>query len=485
MHSDERTVSRASGSRLTTVVAIALPSISAAAGAAVSGDSLEDLSRMSLQQLADVPVTSVHKSPEPLHEAPAAIYVITHDEIVRSGATSLAEVLRLAPNLRISQLTASSYSATARGFGGHQAYQNFPNKLLILIDGRSVYSPLFSGIYFDQLDLVLEDVERIEVISGPGATLWGANAVNGVINVITRAAGSTAGGLLGAGAGNREQDLSVRYGSQLSEEMAWRVYGLAFNMEPLELADHSSAQDRWSKGQGGFRMDWTHARDGITAQGDLYRGSEQVPGTADQKISGGNLLARWQHNSERSQLQLQTYFDQSERIGATGNGSFVLHTWDIQLQQTVSLGSAHALVWGAGERLNQYSITNGTSLLFEPFSRALTLSNLFVQDTISFGGGLALTAGLKLEDDPFSGWSILPDVRASWQVTERTVLWAASSRAIRSPTPFDVDVVEKLNNVVYLTGNGAFRPERVSAQQVGYHGQILPALSLSLSAFYN
>jgi iron complex outermembrane receptor protein len=222
-----------------TLVAI----IGSAPSRAETIDPVTQLERMSLEQLTNVEITSVSKAPEPLRHAPATVYVITHESIVRSGATSLPEVLRLAPNLQVIQLSSSSYALGARGFGGHQEDQNFANKLLILIDGRSVYSPLFSGVYTDTLDVDLDDIERIEVISGPGGTLWGANAMNGVINIITRPAYVTDGTLISAGAGNQEQNLSARYGDRINSETAYRVYGKTFHRAAEELGSGASAED--------------------------------------------------------------------------------------------------------------------------------------------------------------------------------------------------------------------------------------------------
>ncbi|HEY6924087.1 MAG TPA: TonB-dependent receptor plug domain-containing protein, partial [Steroidobacteraceae bacterium] len=271
------------------VLAMALAAPLRAAG--ISGP---DLSKLSLEQLTNLEVTSVAKAPQPLQQAPASIYVITHDDIARSGVTSIAEALRLAPNLTITQLTASYYSSAARGLGGNPADQSFSNKMLILIDGRSVYSPLFSGIYLDAQDVILEDVDRIEVISGPGATLWGANATNGVINIITRPAYLTDGTLISAGAGNREQDLAARYGGKINDETAFRVYGKAFQRAALREPDHSSAHDNWYGAQGGFRMDRSRADDTLTLQGDLYRTLENAGNQGSGMLSGANLLARWQ-----------------------------------------------------------------------------------------------------------------------------------------------------------------------------------------------
>jgi iron complex outermembrane receptor protein len=445
----------------------------------------DDLSRMSLQELANVEVTSVSKSPEPLRRAPANVYVITHEDIMRSGATRLAEVLRLAPNLQVTQLTASSYQLGAGGFGGHQASQNFANKLLILIDGRSVYSPLYSGVYADTLDVMLEDVDRIEVISGPGGTLWGANAMNGVINIITRPSYLTDGTLVSAGVGNQGQIGSARYGDKLGENGSYRIYGMSFHSGAEETADGLTAHDGWSKGQGGFRADWSLPQEVVTFQGDLYRGTENQPGIADNAIVGANAVARWRHQWERSDLQVQAYFDQSDRYGPAGSGSFVLRTYDLEIQQNLLIGSAQHLLWGAGERVNSYAIDGTPTLLFVPASRNLTLGDAFAQDTLALAKSVQLTVGLKLEDDPYSGWTPLPDLRLSWDLNSLGVVWAAAERGVRSPTPFDRDVQEKSGTTLFLTGYSNFTTEKVSAYEIGYRVQPASFASFSSAPFYN
>lgn len=444
----------------------------------------EDLTRLSLQDLANVEVTSVSKAPEELHRASASIYVITHEDIVRSGATRLMDALRLAPNLLVTQTSATNYVISARGFGGNPPAQNFSNKLLMLIDGRSVYTPLYSGIYSDAQDVMLEDVDRIEVISGPGATLWGANAMNGVINVITRASYLTQGTVIDAAAGNQDQDLSARYGGRVNGELAYRVYGFEYHRD-AEWVPSGSAHDGWYKGQGGFRTDWSTDTDSATFQGDIYRGTEQEPMATDGSIIGANVLTRYQHRTERTELQVQAYFDQTERFGPDSGNRFVLHTYDLEIQQSVNAGAHQRVIWGAGERLNSYSIANIGNLLFEPPSRDLTIGDVFVQDTVSLGRIFDLTAGFKMEDDPYWGWTPLPDVRGTWAFGERLAVWASASKAIRSPTPFDDDVAEKFGGSIALFGNRNFRPEQVKAYQSGARIQPTGALSISLAVFYN
>jgi iron complex outermembrane receptor protein len=467
---------------VTSVLAIGLAGSGMALGDTTASD---DLTGMSLADLARIQVTSVSKTSEALQRASASIYVISHDDIERSGVTSIPEALRLAPNLLVTQTSSSAYVLSARGFSGNNNAQNFSNKLLILIDGRSVYTPLFSGIYANTLDVMLEDVDRIEVISGVGATLWGANAMNGVINIITRASYLTQGAYLDIGAGNSGQLAGARYGDRINGEATYRVYGFGFHRGAMESADGTSAHDGWSKGQAGFRSDWTTERDTVTVQGDFYRGNENVLDNSDASLLGANIVTRFQHRGGISDFQVQAYIDQAEQFGSTGGTAFVVHTYDVELQQTIAAGSSNRIVWGGGERVSSYGITNTTTFLFEPFDHSLTLGNVFIQDTVALSRNLSVVLGLKLEDDPFSGWTALPDARLSWGITDRATVWAAASRAIRSPTPFDTEVIEKIGATTFLAANPRFRPEEVMAYEIGSRKQLSDAASLTVTAFYN
>jgi iron complex outermembrane receptor protein len=459
--------------------------LAAAPAFALDADPVDRLSRLSLQELGKLEVTSVSKAAEPLQSAAAAIFVITRDDLRHSGARSIPEALRLAPNLQVIRLTASSYQVSARGFGGNQEAQNFSNKLLMLIDGRSVYSPLFAGIYFDAQDVLLDDVERIEVISGPGATLWGANAMNGVINIITRGTAETQGVLANVMAGNRTQAAEARWGSRQGDALSYRAYVKGFKEDSLDQASGASAGDSWKKGQVGFRLDWGRGADLVTASADAYRAMEDVPeSSADTEVKGGNVLARWRHEGERTRTQVQAYVDRTERETTLDSSGFTLTTYDFELQQGIDL-ERHRLVWGAGKRFSNYDISSTGALLFAPAHRTLRLGNLFAQDTIDLGAGLSLVAGIKLEDNPYSGWSTLPDLRLSWHVTDESLLWIAGSRAIRSPTPFDTDVIEEVGGSPFLTGNPSFEPEKVSAWEVGLRARPHAAVSLTLTGFFN
>jgi len=441
---------------------------------------------MSITDLENIEVSSVTKTSESLSNAPASIYVISHDRIVRSGAATLPEVLRLAPNLQVNQISASHYVITARGFSGNTADQNFSNKLLVLIDGRSVYTPLYSGVYWDMQDVLIQDIERIEVISGPGATLWGANAVNGVINIITRKASQTQGGLLSIAAGNLEHSAALRYGGRISDELTYRAYVMDYLGGNTETATGARAIDHWSKAQGGFRTDWTpSAADTFTFQGDAYGGSDAQAGYPNEDIDGRNLLARWSHaGGDGSSLQVQAYYDHTGR-GTPGNGNYGLDTYDLDIQHSFNPAPSHQITWGGSVRLSQYRINGTPTFLFSPASRNLNLSDIFVQDSITMTDTVDAIFGLKIEGDPYSGVAALPSVRLSWKASEDTLLWAAVSRAIRSPTPFDTDVVEKIGSIVYLTGNTDFQSETLTAFELGLRMQPTEQMSFSVSAFYN
>ncbi len=448
-----------------------------------------DINQMSIEQLANVSITSVSKASEPLSDAAAAVYVISHNDVTRSGATTIPEMLHLAPNLEVMQTSPSNYEITARGFNGNSSAQNFPDKLLVLIDGRSVYSPLYSGVYWDMQDVLPENIERIEVVSGPGGTLWGANAVNGVVNIVTRKAGNTQGGVLDLGAGDQQSSAALQYGGNFGDDVAYRVYAKDFYQRAFNTIKGVSAHDGWTKPQGGFRLDWNPGQDSMTLQGDIYGGTQAQLGVPNQVIGGGNLTAHWQHVlDDSSSVQVLTYYDQTRRSTVNG-GAFVLNTYDLEMQHNFMLGSWNSIVWGAGDRINQYRITNriaaANSLLFAPGARTLNLADIFAEDRISLGSKVQLTLGLKLENDPYSGVSAMPSGRLSWKVDDGNLVWAAISRAVRSPTPFDTDVVEKLGTVTFLTGDVNFLPEQVTAYEAGYRGQILPSLTFSVSAFEN
>jgi iron complex outermembrane receptor protein len=461
--------------------------VAACGYARAEGESQPDLAKLSIEELGQIKVTSVSKRPEAVAEAASSIYVITHDEIERSGANTIPEMLRLAPNLLVEQKSASGYVITARGFNGQPANENFSNKLLVLIDGRSVYTPIFSGVFWDMQAVLPADVERIEVISGPGATLWGANAVNGVINIITRKAADAEGGLVQVAGGNWERTASLRFGGKLGDSVAYRVYATNLFDEASRLADGSSAQDQWGRAQAGFRLDWTATpADTVTVQGDGYGGSEAQPGARAERLSGGNLTGRWDHVlSNGSALQVQAYYDRARRGQEVSGAGLVVNTYDIDAQYSFDLGPRQALVAGGGARAYQYRIDGSSSLFFAPAARTLRRANLFVQDTVALDSSLKQMLGAKLEDDAYVGAQLLPNVRLAWSPNPASTVWGSISRAVRSPTPFDRDVVEFLGATKFLVGGANFQPENVTAYEAGVRVQPFARASLSVSTYYN
>lgn len=449
---------------------------------------LRDLAGLSLEDLGKVVVSSVAKRPEPLSDAPAAVYVISHDDIQRSGATSLPEILRLAPNLEVFQTSPSTYTITARGFSGATVGQNFSDKLLVLIDGRSVYSPIFSGIYWDDQYVLPEDIDRIEVISGPGGALWGANAVNGVINIITRKAVDTQGGLVDVSMGNQGSSTAVQYGGALGQHAHYRLYARDFRERSFDNNAGQNARDGWSDPQVGFRVDWDAGpADAMTLQGDVHKGRIDQPGAIDVRTAEGDVLARWQHTiSNSSSFELQAYYDRALRHNTVGDG-FSLGTWDVEVQHHFALGEYNRFVWGVGDRVYHYDITSrsATAYLWDPAVNTQNLANAFVQDQIALSPRTQLTLGLKAENDPYSGVSLLPSVRLSWKPSGSALLWAAASRVVRTPTPFDEDVIIRHGTFTFLTGNPDFKREKLTAYEAGWRGQIAERATLSVSVYYN
>jgi iron complex outermembrane receptor protein len=449
-----------------------------------ASDPIDALSRMSLEDLAKVEVTSVSKSAQSLATAPASIFVITREDIQRAGVLSIPEALRLAPNMQVTQLTSGAYQIGARGFAGSPDTQNFSNKILILIDGRSVYSPLFSGIEYDMQDVLMDDVERIEVISGPGATLWGANAMNGVINIITRNAHDSQGLLLRADAGPEEQGLGLRYGGKLGEDGAFRVYAKWFERGETEFENGDGAEDDWSRVQIGFRGDFARDRNAFTLQGDYQDASLGQLDADDFGFHTANLVARWEHAGERVSTRVQSFLDRVHRGNPLSGIEYDIDTVDVEFQQSLILDK-HKLMWGVGRRHYEYETVANNALAFAPEGRTLELTNVFVQDVIELSRELHPTAGIKFEDNIYTDWEVLPDLRLSWTPNASTLVWAAASKAIRAPTPFDTEVREFVGGSLFVAGNPDFKPEKVTAYELGVRAQPNALLSFSASAFYD
>ncbi len=438
----------------------------------------DDLARLSLEELAEVEITSVSKAPEPLSEATAAIYVITAEEIRRSGAASLPEALRLAPNLEVARVDAVSYAITARGFNSRET----SNKLLVMIDGRSIYTGLYAGVPWDTHDLALGEIERIEVVSGPGGALYGANAVNGVINIITRRAQDSLGVRGGVIVGTDDMRVSARLGAKLGDNAAVRGYVTAFGRDSVLTASGSELGDDASGVQGGFRADWSAGANAFTLQGDLYHRNVFSRDVQPIDLDGGNLLGRWTRAfDDGANLSVQAYYDRNERSepGLFSSES----TWDLAVQHNFAAWGRHNVIVGGGYRLvaSHYDIDAASPAFLDPASRDITLTNAFVLDRITLTDTLSLSLAVKAEDSSLSGLEWLPSVRLGWHASERTFLWARVARAVRTPSRIDRD----LTLPGFLATSDDFRSETLWAYEVGYRGRPTANTSLTISAYFN
>jgi iron complex outermembrane receptor protein len=459
---------------------------------------LETLKRMSFEELMTVEITSVSRTEESLRDAAAAVAVVTPEQIRRSGATTLPDALRLVPGIHVGEQTSSTWAVSARGFSSINS-----EKLLVLSDTRSIYTPLFSGVNWTAQDYLLEDIERIEVIRGPGAALWGSNAVNGVINITTRSSRDTHGGFAEAGGGTFDRAwLEGRYGGETSGGVNYRVYGKYLDRDAT-LAPTLETEDSWSMGHVGFRTDWDgNSRDSFTVQGDAYNAdvSQLAPATNiigrpgpqppfDMDLSGGNLLARWRRIADDgSDLQLRAYYDYTRR----DDSSFLdtLHTFDLDLQRGFHAGTRHEILWGAAYRLTANTNHSHGIFAVKPEKSTDQLFSGFVQDQISIGPKVRLTLGTKLEHNDFSGFEVQPSVRMAWSARENQTLWFAISRAVRVPTRLErdifVDVTDPAGDpLARLSGNRDFESERLVAYEIGDRWQPLETLSFDVALFYN
>ena len=456
-----------------------------------------DLKRLNVEDLMNVEVTSVARHPEKLIGAASAIQVITQEDIRRSGATSIPEALRLADNLQVAQKNSHDWAISARGFNTDLA-----NKLLVMVDGRTVYTPLYSGVFWDVQDYVLEDIDHIEVISGPGGALWGANAVNGVINIITKSAKDTQGLYADAGGGTQPRDFaSARYGGVLGPDTEFRVYGKFFDRDNEVLANGNPEPDSWRQGRAGFRIDSeASAQDRLTLQGDYYDGreNEQTGGISD--TSGGNILGRWTRTlSEESDVNLQSYFDQTHisdpvsplvvsglKFSPAGTFYDDLTTYDVDFQHRFGVGARNRIVWGLGFRYTHDAVVNAPALGFFPAVLDQNLYSGFVQDEIVLRTDLSFTLGTKLEHNDYTGFEFEPDARLSWTLNPNQSLWAAVSRAVRTPSRIDHDLSEGTPPyLVLLEGGSNFTSETVVAYELGYRAQVSSKFTASVSSFYN
>ena len=438
---------------------------------------LAELADLSLEQLAQVTVTSAARREQPLLEAPAALFVITAEDIRRSGVTSIPEALRMAPNLQVMRGDTSQYVISARG-----GLTTTANKMLVLVDGRTIYTPLFSGVFYDAVALMIEDVERIEVISGPGATLWGTNAVNGVINITTRNAGATLGTLLALGAGDLEAGAGVRHGWKIGADTAMRVYARYFDRDPHELEIGGSARDDAKRWQAGFRIDRESGASTTTLQGEAYGANvNNLAGSRD--LSGGHVLGRWNGTiAPGTNATVQAYLDRTDRVHF-GTFDEVRDTLDVEAQLTGKGGERHLLSGGAGYRASRDRTQPTGALGFMPAARTLHLFSLYGQDEMRLSPELVAMAGLRAEHNSYTGWEWLPSLRLSYAVAPRHTVWGALSRAVRSPSRIDADLVVPGFPPFLVVNNPGFESEVAKVAELGYRGTMGSLASLSFSVF--
>ena len=459
------------------------------------------LTQVSLEDLGQIEVTTASKVPVKATRTPAAIYVITQEDIRRSGATSIPEALRLAPGVEVARVDSNTWSLGMRGFES-----TLSRSVLVLIDGRSVYTPLFAGVYWQVQDTLLEDIERIEVIRGPGGTIWGANAVNGVINIITKRAQETHGTLVSAGGGNLDQGFAnFRYGAGNSKGFNYRVYGKAFTRGPEFHPDHRQFDD-WRMGQTGFRTDWdAHNPDKLTLQGDIYYGDagQRVGITSysppfmtnveqNAELAGGNLLGRWERElGSGSSVQLQTYYDRTNRNQANFGES--RDTFDIDFIHHLPLAGRQDFLWGLGARLSSGNVSEVVpTVVFTPNHYTDKLYSAFIQDEIRIvGDKLSLTIGSKFLHNNYSGFEIQPTARLLWTASSRQTVWGAVTRAVRTPSRVEEDLqLTAFGGPAPLTfyriaGDRKFSSESLIGYEAGYRSLVGPKFYMDIAAFHN
>jgi iron complex outermembrane receptor protein len=474
----------------------------------ISAQDFPDVTAISLEDLMNLKVTSVSKRSQKLADAAAAIFVITQDDIRRSGARTVPEALRLVPGLEVARIDENKWAIASRGFNGR-----FTNKLLVLIDGRSVYTPLFSGVYWNVQDVLLEDVNRIEVIRGPGATLWGANAVNGVINIMTKESGATQGGLVTAQAGNALQGAGqVRFGGKFADNVSYRGYSKYFKWDSSTDEGGRDAFDGWDTARMGFRIDAGSPSSGnaFTFQGDAYKGEygETLTGATltapyattfrnDGRFSGGNLLGRWSRSFDSSKTSLQAYFDHANNKH-TSLLNDTLNVYDVDFQHDIRISANHNWIWGVGYRLSQDDAAADTYVRLSPSKRTWKHFSTFAQDEFTLAKQrLRVTLGSKFEHNDFTGFEVEPNGRVSFNLTPTQSVWGAVSRAVRTPARTEQDM--RLDALVIppsvqtgglplqisVFGDRDFHSENLVAYESGYRVNLGRTVSVDFAAFYN
>lgn len=455
-----------------------------------------DLTELTLSELMNVEITSVAKKPQPLREVPAPVFVITQEDIRRSGVTTIPEALRMAPGMEVARVNSHGWAISARGFNNF-----FADKLLVLLDGRNVYTPLFGGVFWDVQDTLLEDIDRIEVIRGPGGTIWGANAVNGVVNIITKCAADTQGGFLTAGVGTEERMFGGgRYGFSLGEDTHFRAFVKGSKRD--DFADVATNDDSWEQVRGGFRGETSFSRDDVfTVQGDVYLGNNNQPNqlsglSEEEEVTGANVMARWTRKlSDRSYITLQSYYDFAKRDSPSA--VFSIETLDFDLQHRFGWTQWQELTWGVGYRMFSDDIEDTPISAFSPPEDEYSLVSAFIQDEITLlPEHLRLVLGSKFEHNDFSGFEYQPTARLLWTPTDNTTLWGAVSRAVNTPSRSDQDIrvtiavpaganpFAPVPLLLDSIGNTELEAESAISYELGIRSQVSPEMSWDLALYY-
>lgn len=465
----------------------------------------KDLTKVSIEDLMNIEVTSASKKEQKLSRVAAAMFVITQEDIRRSGATNIEDALRIVPGLDVAEINGSTWAIGARGFN-----EQLSNKLLVIVDGRIVYTEAFGGVYWDAVDVPLEDIDRIEVIRGPGGSIWGANAVNGVISIFTKRAVAARGGLVAVTGGNIVESLgTVEYGDTIGKETNYRVFAKYNNEGPMYDLTGQSGDDGWRALRGGFRTDSIlSAKDTLTLEGDLYTEREgelayflpslTSPGliTIPDEITsaGGSIQANWKHQySDRADSELQisfTHYTRDDPLEAEERSTLY-----VDYQHHFAWGARQDVIWGFGDLYTNGQINGTLTVFFSPPGRSLDVADAFVQDEIAIlPDRLYVTAGTKLEHNSYTGFEFLPSIRATLELNKQQMLWAAVSRAVRTPTPNDTDLSVNLGEVAVTNGvpvvlrfigNKNFQNERLVAYEAGYRAAVSNRLTFDLAAYYN
>jgi iron complex outermembrane receptor protein len=445
-----------------------------------------DITQLSIEDLLNLKITSLSKKSESASRVPAAVYVLTAEDIRRSGVTSIPEALRLVPGMEVARVDANKWAVSSRGFNSRSA-----NKLLVMIDGRTIYDFLFSGVLWETKDVTLENVDRIEVIRGPGGAIWGANAVNGVINIITKPASETQGGLIEAAIGTEERAFgAVRYGFEAGDTGHMRVFAMGWDRDEGFL-ETGRPDDDARLGRGGFRYDSNPtSQDTLTVQGDAYDGRQGTPDTsiaADSTSNGGDLLGRWSRNlSGGGRVSLQFYYDTTHFDNPVLNET--RHTMDLEFNHELPKLGAHSFIYGLTYRSTSDEIGNTPQLMLIPDQRTDRLQGAFVQDEIELAANqVYLTLGSKFEENDYTGSEVQPNIRLAWYTSETDMLWTAVSRAVRTPSRLEEDFVVPLPGPGHqvLRSNHMQEAEQLTAYEVGYRFSATPDLFLDLATFYN